>query len=47
LKARTPHHTLSYIRGESWDPSNLLRGENGMAALSFCEYPVEPFRSEG
>lgn len=41
LKAPSPAGTISYINGASWDPMNLLRGENGIAALSFCEVPLE------
>jgi len=41
LKTASPASTISYINGASWDPMNLLRGENGIAALSFCEVPLK------
>lgn len=32
--------TLSYLDSASWSQDRLLRGENGIAALTFCEVPV-------
>ena len=28
---------LTYLDSKSWSQSSLLRGENGIAALTFCE----------
>ncbi|HWE97937.1 MAG TPA: DUF2341 domain-containing protein [Tepidisphaeraceae bacterium] len=32
--------TITYLDSKSWSQSRLLRGENGIAALTFCEVPV-------
>ena len=32
---------LTYLDSRSWSPDNLLRGENGIAALTFCNVPIE------
>lgn len=32
---------LSYLDSKRWSQKNLLRGENGIAALTFCEVPIE------
>ncbi|MCE9561393.1 MAG: DUF2341 domain-containing protein [Planctomycetes bacterium] len=32
--------TITYLDSSSWSQSNLLRGENGIAALTFCEVPI-------
>ena len=34
--------TLNYIHDRQWNRKQLLRGQNGIAALSFCEVTVEP-----
>ena len=31
---------IGYIRGDSWNPAHLLRGTNGIAALTFWEVPI-------
>ena len=33
---------ITYINGQSWSQKTLLRGENGIAALTFCEVPIAP-----
>ncbi len=33
---------LTYLDSRSWHPSTVLRGENGIAALTFCEVRLEP-----
>jgi hypothetical protein len=40
LKAASPATTITYLDGASWNPKNLLRGANGIAALTFCEVPL-------
>lgn len=40
LKSNSPATTITYIDGASWNPKNLLRGANGVAALTFCEVPL-------
>lgn len=34
--------TISYLDGRSWSQKTLLRGANGIAALTFCEVPIAP-----
>ncbi len=34
--------TITYLVDKKWDHKNLLYGENGIAALTFCEAPVSP-----
>jgi len=43
LAAPTQATTITYLRGRDWDgrPTNLLRGVNGIAALTFCDVPLE------
>ena len=31
---------ITYLNGQSWSQKNLLRGVNGIAALTFCEIPI-------
>ncbi|HET6249503.1 MAG TPA: DUF2341 domain-containing protein [Tepidisphaeraceae bacterium] len=31
---------LTYLDSKSWSQSTLLKGENGIAALTFCEVPI-------
>ena len=42
LTAASTAQTLTYLDSKSWSQSNLLRGENGIAALTFCEVPILP-----
>ena len=47
LTAALPAHTITYLDSRSWREDNLLYGENGIAALTFCDVPVsihEPAR---
>jgi hypothetical protein len=43
LTLHKPHEakTITYLDSASWDPGRLLRGLNGIAALTFCEVPLE------
>jgi hypothetical protein len=45
LKQPTSATTITYLDSERWDPDNLLIGQNGLAALTFCEVPVESMGS--
>lgn len=36
---------ITYLDGKSWNRDTLLRGDNGIAALTFCEVPVGPAES--
>ena len=40
LGPASPARTISYLDSRSWNPRNLLRGENGIAALTFYEVPI-------
>ncbi|MCY2994037.1 MAG: DUF2341 domain-containing protein [Planctomycetota bacterium] len=42
LAAASTAQRLTYLDSKSWKPDNLLRGENGLAALTFCEVPILP-----
>jgi hypothetical protein len=44
LAAPTDARAISYIDGDRWSQKTILRGENGIAALTFCEVPIEPAR---
>jgi hypothetical protein len=41
LSAPASAKTLTYVNGDSWTQKSLIRGANGIAALSFCEVPIE------
>ena len=41
LKGPTQSKTITYLDSANWNPDNLLYGENGIAALTFCEVPLE------
>ena len=40
LTAASPAQKLTYLDSKSWSQSRLLRGENGIAALTFCGVPI-------
>ena len=40
VKAGTTAKTVTYLQEKSWDQMRLLRGKNGIAALTFCEVPL-------
>ena len=33
--------TVTYLDSANWNPDNLLYGKTGLAALTFCEVPIE------
>ncbi len=43
LKLKNPSKakTVTYLDSTNWNPDNLLYGKNGLAALTFCEVPIE------
>jgi hypothetical protein len=41
LKEPVQAATISYLDEMSWSQDRLLIGQNGMAALTFCEVPIE------
>ena len=40
LAAASDAKTITYLCDRQWDPRNLLYGQNGIAALTFCEVPI-------
>ncbi len=46
LAAPSAAKTITYLDSKEWSQKTLLRGENGIAALTFCEVPLlqEPER---
>jgi hypothetical protein len=42
LKAGAEAKTLTYVVDRQWDPEALVYGINGIAALTFCDCPIEP-----
>jgi hypothetical protein len=40
LTAPTSAKTLTYLDSKSWSQSTLLKGQNNIAALTFCEVPL-------
>ena len=46
LKGPTKSKTVTYLDSAAWNPDNLLYGQNGLAALTFCDVPIEPSEGE-
>ena len=42
LKETSAAQKLTYLDSASWSVDNLLYGENGIAALTFCDVPLLP-----
>ncbi len=42
LKGASAAQKLTYLDSASWSVDNLLYGENGIAALTFCDVPILP-----
>jgi hypothetical protein len=40
LTGASTAQNITYLDSKSWSQTNLLRGENGLAALTFCEVPL-------
>jgi hypothetical protein len=41
LSSPATARTITYLVDKKWDPQALLFGKNGIAALTFCEVPLE------
>ena len=41
LQGPTGAKWITYLDSANWNPDNLLYGTNGLAALTFCEVPLE------
>jgi hypothetical protein len=42
LAAAATARTVTYLDSKAWSENNLLVGENGIAALTFCDVPILP-----
>ncbi|OWK38732.1 MotA/TolQ/ExbB proton channel family protein [Fimbriiglobus ruber] len=42
LTAPSTAKTVTYLDSAAWSQKALLKGENGLAALTFCEVPISP-----
>lgn len=42
LKEASTATTITYLKEVAWKQETLLVGENGIAALTFCEVPLQP-----
>ena len=41
MKPRTQADRITYLDSVRWNPEKLLYGENGVAALTFCDVLIE------
>jgi hypothetical protein len=41
LTSASSASAVTYLDSKSWSPKNVLRGSNGIAALTFCDVPIE------
>ena len=46
LKSATKASKVTYLDSVHWNPDNLLYGKNGIAALTFCDVPIESSRTK-
>jgi len=44
LKGASSAKKITYLDSKSWNPNNLLYGQNGIAALTFCEVTIHSAR---
>jgi arylsulfatase A-like enzyme len=42
LREPSKARTLTYLDSASWSPKRVLRGAHGIAALTFCDVPLDP-----
>ena len=45
LKAASTAQNITYLKETAWSQDTLLNGANGLAALTFCEVPIQPGKS--
>ena len=45
LSGASKARKITYLDGKTWSQITLLRGENGIAALTFCDVPIAPKRT--
>jgi hypothetical protein len=41
LKSATNARTIKYLDSDHWSQERILRGENNIAALTFCDVEIE------
>ncbi len=41
LKGPSKSKTVTYLDSDNWNPDYLFYGSNGLAALTFCDVPIE------
>ena len=41
LKQPSAATTITYLDSDRWNPDNILYSQNGLAALTFCDVPIE------
>jgi hypothetical protein len=41
LKERSSAQKITYLKEKSWSQKRLLKGNNGLAALTFCNVPIQ------
>jgi hypothetical protein len=46
LASASAANTITYFVDGNWEPKTLLYGQNGVAALTFCEVPIEALGHE-
>ncbi len=44
LRETSAAKTITYLKEMNWSQATLLMGANGIAALTFCEVPLEPVK---
>jgi hypothetical protein len=42
LRGHSTAQRITYLDSKSWSQEHLLRGESGIAALTFCGVPILP-----
>lgn len=47
LEGPATRPVVSYLDGRTWKPGRVLKGTNGIAALTFCDVPVRAGRQPG
>ena len=46
VKEASAARKITYLREMNWNRDNLLLGANGIAALTFCDAPIEASSSK-
>lgn len=46
LKEASKARKITYLKDRSWNENNILYGENGIAALTFCAVPIRAVQGD-